>query len=181
MARSGVWLIRLAAVALGVAVMSGSIGSASAWVNYPKPDLSKKPRLEHLMNQDFGTKGVKVRVRALGYDSFADNPWESENGSVYDEVRLEIRVSGFNGPVTVWGRSAGSAGQQGTRQPWKKIVAKPVNGKVVIALPVARIFHCATIDLRINDNDGRWTKAFTAVRVREAPEPYDSNGGTIDW
>ena len=175
MARREVWLGRTAAVVVGIAMASGSMGSASAWVKYPKPDLSKAPRMEHIMNQDCGTKGVQVQVKVLDYDH-ADL-----SSDVYGEARVQVTVRGFRGPVTVWGRSFGHAYNKQTRQPWQRIVAAPRNGPVVIVLPVAKVSHCSKLDFRVNDGDGRWTKAFSVVSVRATPEPHDSNGGTIYW
>lgn len=177
----GVWFGRGAAVAIGVILAACSVSSASAWMEYPQPDLSKKPQMEHIMNQDFGTKGVKVRLQVLDYDAFADSPWKSETGSVYTEARVQTQVSGFRGPVTVWARSLGSAYQENTSRSWQKVVAQPKNGKAFVVIPVADKFHCAKLTVRANDGVGRWTKAFAAVRVRDTPEPHDSDGGSISW
>lgn len=175
MAGREVWLGRTAAVVVGMAVASGSMGSASAWVQYPKPDLSKAPRMEHIMNQDFGTKGVKVQVKVLDYDR-AD-----PSSDVYGEAHVQVTVRGFRGPVTVWGRSFGNAYNKQTRQPWQRLAAAPKNGAVVIVLPVAMVSHCSKLAFRVNDSDGRWTKAFSVVSVRATAEPHDSNGGAIYW
>lgn len=169
------WAKRLAAV-FGASVMAFALVAPTAQAaDYPTPDLSKKPRMEHIMNQDFGTPGVKVKVRVQDYDH------ENIESTVYAEARVELTVSGFNGPVTVWARNLGSAYKEGSARPWQKVVARPKNGKIVVVLPVAEKFHCAKLTFRVNDNSGRWTKAFTAVTVRDTPEPHDSNGGTIHW
>ena len=166
-------LIAVVVLSLTVSIALGTSPSLAAGL--PKPDLSKKPRMGHIMNQDFGTPGVKVKVRVQDYDH------DSIESTVYAEARAELTVSGFTGPVTVWARNLGSAYKRGTSGPWVKVVAKPSNGRVFVALPVAVKFHCAKLAFRVSDDSGRWTKAFTSVTARDTPEPHDSNGGTIHW
>jgi len=170
------WAKRLAAV-LGTSLLTLALvtPTTAAQASLPKPDLSKKPRMAQLMNSDFGTPGVVLVPRVLNYE-------QGDGAStVYREARISLEVKGFRGPVTVWAKNIGTAYQKNTARPWQKIVATPRNGRIIVTIPVAKRFHCAGIVIRVNDQDGRWTKSFPIVRVRDTQEPHDSNGGSISW